>query len=113
MELPYRFVYQGLDTLAQKTWGVLFCLMLMKRRSEGGEHYMSNTTPTVAVVVPGGVLNPHQASRELILLNPDGTTASTVKKQAAPVDTVAVDLTAMKVDFNALLAKLRAAGVIS
>jgi hypothetical protein len=33
--------------------------------------------------------------------------------QAAQADTVAVDLAALKVDFNALLAKLRAAGIIA
>jgi hypothetical protein len=49
----------------------------------------------------------------IILVNPDGTSAGTVKKQAAQADSTATDVTGMKTDFNALLAKLRAAGVIS
>ena len=49
----------------------------------------------------------------LILINPDGTRAGTVKTAAAQADTTAVDLAALKVDFNALLAKLRTAGVIA
>lgn len=77
---------------------------------------MSSTAPTVAMVIPNGggaYPNPNQPARELILVNPDGSAASTVKKQAAQADTVAADLAALKVDFNALLAKLRLAGVIS
>lgn len=40
-------------------------------------------------------------------------TAGLVKKMPAQVDTVAVDLAALKVDFNALLAKLRTAGLLT
>lgn len=36
-----------------------------------------------------------------------------VLQQAAQADTTAVDLAALKVDFNALLAKLRSAGVLA
>lgn len=36
-----------------------------------------------------------------------------MKKAAAQADTVAADLAALKVDFNALLAKLRAAGIMA
>lgn len=39
--------------------------------------------------------------------------AGTVKKMPAQADTVAVDLAALKVDFNALLAKLRTAGILT
>ena len=52
-------------------------------------------------------------TRPVALYLPDGSQAFTVKKAAAQADTVAADLAALKVDFNALLAKLRTAGVIS
>lgn len=73
---------------------------------------MANTTPRIGVVTSGNVpANMHAAP--IILVNPDGTSAGTVKKQAAQVDSVAADVATLKTDFNALLAKLRAAGVIS
>lgn len=40
-------------------------------------------------------------------------TAGVVKQAAAQADTTAVDLAALKVDFNALLAKLRTAGILA
>jgi hypothetical protein len=43
----------------------------------------------------------------------DGTTRGTVLMQAAQADSVAADTAAMVTDFNALLVKLRAAGVIA
>lgn len=39
--------------------------------------------------------------------------AGKVKQAVAQADTVAVDLTALKADFNALLAKLRTAGILA
>ena len=74
---------------------------------------MPNTTPMRAVVNPSASVNKNQSSVEISLVNTDGTAASTIKKQAAQADTTAADLAALKVDFNALLTKLRAAGVIS
>lgn len=74
---------------------------------------MSQARLTKAVVNPGAVVDNNTTPIQLVLFNADGTAASTIKKQAAQVDSVAADLTAMKVDFNALLAKLRAAGVIT
>lgn len=41
------------------------------------------------------------------------STAGLVKKMPAQADTVAADLAALKVDFNALLAKLRTAGALT
>lgn len=74
---------------------------------------MSGQATTAAVVVPGTTVAPNKLPLQVTLVNADGTAAGTVKKQAAQVDTVAVDLAALKVDFNALLAKLRAAGVLT
>lgn len=74
---------------------------------------MANQKPVVATVVPGGKLDTAQASLQLVLVNPDGTVASTVKKQAAQADSVASTVAGLVTDFNALLAKLRLANVIS
>ncbi|HCQ7755519.1 head fiber protein [Citrobacter sp. 50677481] len=41
------------------------------------------------------------------------TTAGTVKQSAAQADSVATDVAGVVTDFNALLAKLRAAGVLA
>lgn len=44
---------------------------------------------------------------------PTATIRGGVLQQTAQADTVAADLAALKVDFNALLAKLRSAGVLA
>lgn len=44
---------------------------------------------------------------------PTATIRGGVLQQTAQADTVAADLAALKVDFNALLAKLRTAGVLA
>lgn len=41
------------------------------------------------------------------------TTAGTVKQAAAQADSVATDVAGVVTDFNALLAKLRTAGILS
>lgn len=50
---------------------------------------------------------------ELSVFDEDGAALSIPKQAAAQADTTAVDLAALKVDFNAFLAKLRTAGVIA
>jgi hypothetical protein len=74
---------------------------------------MGNMARTQAVVISGAAQKNQHTSLELVLVNPDGTAAGTVKKAAAQADTTAVDIAAMRVDFNLLLAKLRTAGVIA
>jgi hypothetical protein len=74
---------------------------------------MSNQTPMQAIVTPATAAKNNQGSVSINLFYADGTPASTVKKAAAQADTTAADLAALKVDFNALLAKLRTAGVIA
>lgn len=74
---------------------------------------MANVSVTRAVVLPLSAANPNHTSLELVLVNPDGTSAGTVKKAAAQVDSTATDVAGLKADFNALLAKLRTAGVIT
>jgi len=74
---------------------------------------MGDQAVALAVVVPAGLPPKNQPPMQLMLVNPDGSAAGTVKKAAAQSDTVAADLAALKVDFNLLLAKLRTAGVIS
>jgi hypothetical protein len=66
-----------------------------------------------AVVVPSTNVGNNREPMQIALVNPDGTAASTVKKQAAQADSVAATVGALVTDFNALLAKLRLAGVIS
>jgi hypothetical protein len=55
----------------------------------------------------------HSTPLQLALVNPDGSQAGTVKKAAAQADSTASTVAALVTDFNALLAKLRSAGVIS
>jgi hypothetical protein len=75
---------------------------------------MANQRPVRAIVAPTGTAVPaNQGAMQLVLVNPDGSAASTVKKQAAQTDSVASTVGALVTDFNALLAKLRTAGVIS
>ena len=74
---------------------------------------MGNTHVTQVVVTPGGTLNPNTQLRPFEMFNADGTPVTPLKKAAAQADTTAADLAALKVDFNALLAKLRTAGVIA
>lgn len=86
---------------------------------------MSDNRITPAMIVLGQtVIDPSQRPLQLALFNADGSpysvpvaattaVAGTVKKMPAQVDSVAADLTAMKVDFNALLAKMRTAGLLS
>lgn len=50
---------------------------------------------------------------ELSVFDADGSPLVIPVQAAAQADTTAVDLAALKVDFNALLAKLRTAGVIA
>lgn len=75
---------------------------------------MANQQAVRAIVAPSTTVVPaNQGAMQLVLVNPDGSSAGTVKKAAAQVDSVAATLGALVTDFNALLAKLRAAGVIS
>lgn len=75
---------------------------------------MSVPATTVTVVVPGSATTPaNQSTRQTVLVNPDGSAAGTVKKQAAQANSTATDVAGLVTDFNALLVKLRAAGVIS
>lgn len=74
---------------------------------------MANEAVTRAVVVASNPTKSESAPIQIALYNADGTKASTVKTAAAQADTTAADLAALKVDFNALLAKLRTAGVIA
>lgn len=73
---------------------------------------MGNVSPTKGIVVTGNT-NSNQTALNVVLYNPDGTAASTIKKQAAQADSTATDVAGLKTDFNALLAKLRSAGILS
>jgi head fiber protein len=62
---------------------------------------------------PAANQSQNQIATPLALYNPDGTQANTIKKQAAQADSTATTVAGLVTDFNALLAKLRLAGVIS
>jgi hypothetical protein len=49
----------------------------------------------------------------LVLYKADGTPYAIPTKQAAQADSTAPDVATLKTDFNALLAKLRLAGILS
>jgi hypothetical protein len=73
---------------------------------------MGDQAVALATVVTTGNPPKNQAPMQLMLVNADGSTAGTVKKAAAQADSVASTVAALVTDFNALLAKLRTAGVI-
>lgn len=66
-----------------------------------------------AILVDGTKVDKNQTSMQLALFDVTGSALTAVKKQPAQADSVAADLTAMKADFNALLLKLKNAGVLS
>lgn len=73
-----------------------------------------------AKVVAQAALTRHSTPVELALFNPDGTpwsplandALSSAEPAAFQADTTAADLAALKVDFNLLLDKLQAAGLM-
>lgn len=73
---------------------------------------MANQIPLQAVIVSATSMAPHSAAVPLALFKADGTAKTIANPAAAQADTTAADLAALKVDFNALLAKLRTAGVL-
>lgn len=74
---------------------------------------MSNARVRQTIVVPTATMTNTQTAGKVALFNPDGSVASTVKKQAAQANSTATDVAGVVTDLNALLVKLRAAGVIS
>lgn len=73
---------------------------------------MANQQPVRAVVNSAGTIPNNQGSLSLVLVNPDGSSAGTVKPQTKPADSVASTVAGVVTDFNALLAKLVTAGVL-
>lgn len=68
--------------------------------------------PAQAVLVSRSAVANSSAPMELALFKADGTPKVIANPAAAQADTTAVDLAALKVDFNLLLGKLRTAGVL-
>lgn len=75
---------------------------------------MGNPLPMQAVVISQAALTQNSAPMQLALFNEDGSPAGFLGTEPAAnqADTVAVDLAALKVDFNALLDKLKVAGLM-
>jgi hypothetical protein len=81
-----------------------------------------------AQILAGDTINPLREVTQIQFYNPDGTpfdfgggtapvaatttTAGVVKQAAIQADSVATDAAGVVTDFNALLAKLRAAGIL-
>ena len=82
---------------------------------------MSNQTPLQAVVIEQDAVTRNSTPVRLALFNEDGTPWSPLGEDALAdaepaafqADTTAVDLAALKVDFNALLDKLQTAGLMA
>jgi hypothetical protein len=66
-----------------------------------------------ATVVAATTQKPNQESVQLALFGSDGTALVVPKKMPLQADTTAADLTALKADFNALLLKLKNAGLMA
>jgi len=73
---------------------------------------MANQIPMRATLITGSLPQNSAGGVELALFKPDGTPKVIANPAAAQADTTAADLAALKVDFNALLAKLRTAGIL-
>ena len=70
--------------------------------------------PAQAIIVPGATKTDKSAPFGLTLLQADGTPYTPLTAKAAhQANSVAADTAAMVVDFNALLAKLQAAGLMA
>lgn len=78
----------------------------MSGTSPAGQHFQV-VTPSADRVEGAGSLP------TLVLYAADGKALAIPRKQAAQPDSVAADIATMKTDFNALLAKLRLAGILS
>lgn len=85
---------------------------------------MSQTVEQARLVTTQAAIIPGQAVTELALFTASGTpvtlpvnatttVAGLVKKMPAQADSTAVDVAALNVQFNLLLAKLRTAGILS
>lgn len=78
---------------------------------------MLNVSVTDMVLQPGVARQPHTTPLNAALFNQDGTPFTALSEEANQAafqaDTVAADLAALKVDFNALLDKLQAAGLMA
>jgi hypothetical protein len=74
---------------------------------------MTSQVSATKAVVSTGILTNNHTPLNVVLYNEDGSRAGTVKTAAAQADSVAATVGALVTDFNALLAKLRTAGVIA
>ena len=73
---------------------------------------MTNQTVQQLVVVSQTALNTKQLTGQVALFKSDGTPKVLANPAAAQVDFAGADITALKVELNAFLAKLRAAGIV-
>lgn len=74
---------------------------------------MSEQLTTELVVVSQTARTPGRVGEKVALFAADGSVLIAPKQAAAQVDSVAADVATLKTDFNALLAKLRTAGIMA
>lgn len=78
-------------------------------------NWKKGVAPLQAVVMPGAARTSRTMQMNINLFNADGTpyVPLVATKAAAQADSTATDVPGLKTDFNALLAKLRAAGLLT
>jgi Head fiber protein len=74
---------------------------------------MADQTPVHGVVLSGNSPRKNQYPMRLVLTDSAGNPSAIFKPAAAQADSTAADVATLKTDFNALLAKLRTAGIIA
>jgi hypothetical protein len=74
---------------------------------------MADQTPVNGVVLNGKPRQQNQAPMLLVLTDANGVPTPSFKQAAAQADSTATDIAGLKTDFNALLAKLRTAGILA
>lgn len=70
-------------------------------------------TITEAVVVSKPTRQSTQEPMEIALFNPDGTAKVNMNQAATQATFAGADITALKVELNAFLTKLKAAGIVA
>ena len=80
---------------------------------------MANVTTSCGLIIDGETLVVDSSNKLKVasgtILAPDATTSvkGIVKQSVAQADSIATDVAGLKADFNALLAKLRTAGILA
>lgn len=74
---------------------------------------MADRSQVQATLIESGTVNKNQSLINLAVFGSDGVARPIPKRAAAQANSAAVDVAGLVTDFNALLVKLRAAGIIA